>query len=76
MKKEKGITLVALMITIVVLIILAVVSITSISEGDIINGAQTAANAYSNASAKHQYYMDEGSDLLNGYLKNMPSYDE
>ena len=49
-KGNKGITLVALIITIIVLLILAGVSITFALQGNILNNAQTAVNEYDNAS--------------------------
>lgn len=49
-KGNKGITLVALIITIIVLLILAGVSITFALQGKILNNAQTAVDEYDNAS--------------------------
>ena len=49
-KGNKGITLVALIITIIVLLILAGVSITFALQGNILNNAQRAVNEYDNAS--------------------------
>lgn len=49
-KGNKGITLVALIITIIVLLILAGVSITFALQGNILNNAQTAVDEYDNAS--------------------------
>lgn len=49
-KANKGITLVALIITIIVLLILAGVSITFALQGNLINNAQTAVNEYVNAA--------------------------
>ena len=49
-KANKGITLVALIITIIVLLILAGVSITFALQGNLINNAQTAVNEYDNAA--------------------------
>lgn len=49
-KGNKGITLVALIITIIVLLILAGVSITFALQGNILNNAQKAVNEYDNAS--------------------------
>ena len=54
LKKEKGITLVALIITIVVLLILAVVSIGAVSDSNIIEYAQKAENDYTIAKEKEQ----------------------
>ena len=50
--KEKGITLVALMITIIILIILAAVTIFSVTNHNIIGKATTGTEEY----AKGQHY--------------------
>ena len=52
-KSEKGITLVALVITIVILIILATVSISFAVSGGLFDKAQKGAELYSN-SALHE----------------------
>ena len=54
MKKQNGITLIALIITIVVLLILAVVAINAVKDGGIITHAQNAANDYTIAQEKEQ----------------------
>ncbi len=46
-KKEEGITLVALIITIIVLLILAVVTISAVNEGSLFSHANNAATTYS-----------------------------
>ena len=48
-KGNKGITLVALIITIIVLLILAGVSITFALQGGILDNAKKAVNEYNNA---------------------------
>ena len=53
-KLEKGITLIALIITIVVLLILAVVTIGSIRDSKIIGHAQNAATDYKKAQEEEQ----------------------
>lgn len=53
-KKEKGITLIALIITIVVLLILALVSIGTIKDSGIIKHAQDASNDYTVAQEKEK----------------------
>ena len=50
-KKEKGITLVALIITIVVLLILAAVAIGTVRNSDIIGYAKNAAGSFNQAKA-------------------------
>lgn len=64
-RQEKGITLIALIITIVVLMILAVVTINSVKDGGIINHAQKAAVSYKEAQIEEEvgiysmeYYMN------------------
>ena len=51
-KLQKGITLIALIITIVVLLILAVVTIGAVKEGGIIEHASNTANKYEEAKEK------------------------
>ena len=50
LKNQKGITLVALVITIVILIILATVSITLALNSNLIGHAQTGSEEYSDAA--------------------------
>ena len=49
-KRESGITLVALIITIIILVILAAVSITAVTEGNIIGWSSKAAEKYIDAT--------------------------
>ena len=58
-KSEKGITLVALVITIVILIILATVSISFAINGGLFNRAQRGAEMYSNSAIDEE-------NILNG----------
>ena len=68
-KLEKGITLIALIITIVVLLILAGVAIATVQESDIIAHAENATSTYKTKA-------DEENTILEGYLatieENMP----
>ena len=48
-RKNKGITLVALVITIIILLILAGVSITALTKSDLLKNAKTTKNATENA---------------------------
>ena len=64
MKKQNGITLIALIITIVVLLILAVVAIGAVKDSDIIGHAENAATKY-NIAAK------EEEELLGNYIKEI-----
>ena len=68
-KKEKGITLVALVVTIVVLLILAGVSISLVlSNNGVINKAKNARTQYQNAANYEQNVLGQGSDLINSLL--------
>lgn len=65
MKKERGITLVALIITIIVLLILAGVTIGQAATGTgLFSRAKNAANAYKNASDNE---VTEINSLINAY---------
>ena len=66
-KKEKGITLVALIITIVVLLILAVVAIGAVQDSNIIGHAQNAADSYELGKGKEEGDIKDAEDLLNKY---------
>ena len=55
---EKGITLIALIITIVVLMILAVVTINSVKDGGIITHAQNAVDRYEIAKQNEEEFLD------------------
>ena len=55
-KKESGITLIALVVTIIVLLILAGVAISlTIGQNGIFNRAQTAANTWRNAETNESH---------------------
>ena len=53
-KKEKGITLMALIITIIVLLILAVVTIGAVSDSSIVMHAQNAKSSYEEGQEKEE----------------------
>ena len=59
-KMEKGITLIALIITIIVLLIMAVVTIGAIQDSKIIDHAQNAADDYSVAQEKEMISLGYG----------------
>ena len=65
-KKERGITLVALIITVVVLLILAGVSISAVQNAGILTQAQEAANKFNTMKDKEQSWLDELLGYLNG----------
>ena len=64
MKKQNGITLIALIITIVVLLILAVVAIGAVKDGGIIEHAQNAADKYESEKQKEE-------EILDGYASKI-----
>ena len=73
-KREKGITLVALVITVVVMLILAAVAIGSVTGDGLFNRTRQAAEAYENASKKEsdqiQTLMNEIDEYLTGNTGN------
>ena len=64
---EKGITLIALVITIVILIILATISINFVFNGGLIDRAEQARDYYQNDEA----YTDESVTNLTGYIDGL-----
>lgn len=58
-KSEKGITLVALVITIVILIILATVSISFAVNGGLFDRAEKGAQMYSNSAVDEERVLNE-----------------
>ena len=69
---EKGITLIALIITIVVLLILAVVTISAVQDGGIIQHAKNATNEYEIGKEKEKSILQGYLDFLNGNRGNEP----
>jgi len=68
--KEKGITLVALVITIIILLILAGISISALTNTGIFEKAKEAKKKSEEASAKEQSLLTEYEDELNRYTSN------
>ena len=66
-KVQKGITLIALIITIIVLLILAVVTIGEIQDGKIITYAQNAANDYNEEKGKEESTISGYESLIEQY---------
>lgn len=71
MRKQNGITLVALIITIVVLLILAVVALGVVGETNIVNYAQNAATDYNSAKADEEQEVGHAEDLLGNIVTNV-----
>lgn len=66
LKMEKGITLVALLVTIVILIILAVVAITTIMNTDILGYADKSVDTYQEGKDNEATQMQGYENYLNG----------
>ena len=65
----KGITLIALVVTIIVLLILAGVALNlTIGQNGVFQRAQDAANTWRNAETNEQLALQEGADLIDSYL--------
>ena len=68
-KQVKGITLIALVVTIIVLLILAGIALNlTIGQNGIFSRAQTAANTWRNAETNEQLVMGELEDWMDGYM--------
>ena len=70
MKKENGITLVALVITIVILLILAGISIASLQQTGLFGKAKEAKNAQENAQVLENTRLNTYETEVNEYLTN------
>ena len=76
MKKQSGVTLIALVVTIVVLIILATISINAVfSENGIIKRAEQARDASANAVVKEEEDLDEILQQFNNAMADPPEPD-
>lgn len=72
MKQQKGITLIALVITIVVLIILAGVAISlTLTDNGIFNRARQGRDMYSNAAGKESDQINQVDTLVNDLVNGM-----
>lgn len=72
MKQQKGITLIALVITIVVLIILAGVAISlTLSDNGIFNRAKQGRDMYSNAAGKESDQINKVDGMVNDLVNGM-----
>ena len=78
MRRDKGITLVALIITIVVMLILVAVSINVIVNSDLIGHAEKTGDAYRNAIAKEEAYNPSigNGKTLEDYMKDAKIVEE
>lgn len=68
MRSEKGITLVALVITIIILLILAGIAIGSLSENGLFDKTRQAENKYGNAANQENNTFNDFGNWINNYL--------
>ena len=71
LRNQKGITLVALVVTIVVLIILATISISVAMNGDLIGRAEKAGEYQANADAETSQFQSNTVSYIDAYLANV-----
>lgn len=71
MKEQKGITLVALVITIIILLILAGISIATLRDTNLFGQAQRAGNETKNAAAKEANTLNDYSNEVNKYIDEL-----
>ena len=70
LKSSKGITLVALVITIIVLLILAGVTLSIVMQTGIMDNSQSAVNAWDNSVANEEAFHSYWDPILSEYIKN------
>ena len=74
--REKGITLIALVITIIILLILAGISISALTNQGLFKNAKIAQNATEKAEAEQGKTLNEYEDEINKYLSNNDKTEE
>lgn len=70
-KSEKGITLVALVITIIVLLILAGVTISLVLNNGLIDRAQNSVEQYDDKQKNEMQQLNHAEDIFNAYYTNL-----
>ena len=70
LKAQKGITLLALVITIIVLLILAVVAIGAVRDSGIIGHAQNSADKYNTEKNKEESLLGGYEDIISQYYSS------
>ena len=73
LRNQKGITLVALVVTIVVLIILATISISVAMNTDLIGKAESAEAWQANAEAEFDKFANDTAKNIEAYIANAES---
>ena len=75
-KENRGITLIALVITIIILLILAGISISALTNQGLFKNAKVAQNATEKAEAEQGQRLNEYEDEINKYLSNNDKKEE
>ena len=71
LKQQKGITLIALVITIVILIIIATITVSiTLSQSGLFNRAHTAVNQYKEAETEELKSLTNTEHFVNDIIKN------
>ena len=68
MKKQNGITLIALVITIIILLILAGITIASLKNSGMFGKSRNAVNSYKNSENEEQVRLNEYENTMNEYI--------
>lgn len=68
MKRNKGITLIALIVTIIVMLILVAVGVNVMIKSNLIGAAEKAANGYKTAYEDEINLIEEGENLIDDYI--------
>lgn len=68
MKKQNGITLIALVITIIILLILAGITIASLQNSGMFGKSRNAVNSYKNSENEEQVRLNEYENTMNEYI--------
>ena len=71
LKSQKGITLVALVITIIVLLILAGVTISLVLNNGLIDRAENSVQQYDDKSKNEMQQLNHAENLFNAYYTNL-----
>ena len=69
-KKENGITIIALVITIIILLILAGVSITALTKSDLLKNAKMSKNATENAQNTENIALADYQEKIDQYIES------
>lgn len=67
-KAQKGITIIALIITVVILLILAAVTITAVNEGGIISHSESATSVYNKVEKNEMQTLGGYENLINNTI--------